>query len=200
VGIFYSPGTWEQEALEEQLYRLCPPRLHPFRNEVSRSDSFGRLEGPRLNLSVMVMEGVAARTLRLGAGHFPGTQWVSPRTAIVSSGHCPGIQRTTSSRFTSLDGSKEYPRRLHEIVGPKDTYVLKTSEGFHHPRDMLSFLLHWSGTERFIVQATKPRNPTVAAPMSPAFPGNQRNHRRSFNAVQFGPPFSAAFFRTWLAT
>jgi sortase (surface protein transpeptidase) len=36
-------------------------------------DMVGRLEIPRLDVSVMVLEGVASRTLRLGAGHIPGT-------------------------------------------------------------------------------------------------------------------------------
>src|SRR5437764_149963 len=39
----------------------------------SEGDTVGRLEIPRLDVSVMVLEGVASQTLRLGAGHIPGT-------------------------------------------------------------------------------------------------------------------------------
>ena len=48
------------------------PRSKPKRI-LREGDLFGRLEIPRLNMSVMVMEGVSDRTLRLGAGHIPGT-------------------------------------------------------------------------------------------------------------------------------
>src|SRR5262245_25999578 len=48
------------------------PRSKP-RRVLREGDLFGRLEIPRLNMSVMVMEGVSDRTLRLGAGHISGT-------------------------------------------------------------------------------------------------------------------------------
>src|SRR5579872_6173053 len=39
----------------------------------SEGDTVGRLAIPRLDVSVMVLEGVASNILRLGAGHIPGT-------------------------------------------------------------------------------------------------------------------------------
>src|SRR5690242_9743308 len=42
---------------------------------LTEGDLVGRLEIPRLNLTVMVLEGIQSRTLRLGAGHIPGTSY-----------------------------------------------------------------------------------------------------------------------------
>src|SRR5437868_15479921 len=40
---------------------------------LKEGDLVGRLEIPRLDLHVMVLEGVASQTLRIAAGHIPGT-------------------------------------------------------------------------------------------------------------------------------
>ena len=65
------------------ITRDLPERDLPKRR-LQEGDLFGRLEIPRLNLSVMVMEGVSSRTLRLGAGHIREHQWASLHTATAS--------------------------------------------------------------------------------------------------------------------
>src|SRR5215471_17876742 len=47
---------------------IPPPKL-------AEGDLVGRLSIPRLSLSVMVMEGVESSTLRVAAGHIPGTSF-----------------------------------------------------------------------------------------------------------------------------
>src|SRR6476660_202790 len=64
--------------LEKEVYRPLPakadiPNPARPRRHLKDGDLFGRLEIPRLNMSVMVMEGDEDNVLRLGAGHVPGT-------------------------------------------------------------------------------------------------------------------------------
>src|SRR5262245_58764313 len=73
-----------ERELEEELRAPLPappknskaPAPLPLpRKKLSEGDLVGRLEIPRLRLSVMVMEGTGNRTLRLGAGHIPDTSY-----------------------------------------------------------------------------------------------------------------------------
>src|SRR6516165_7237732 len=82
-GFFVVEAHMQQAKLASELYQPllvkavktdspAPPPAR--RRRLNEGDLFGRLEIPRLNLSVMVMEGDGAGVLRLGAGHVPGTQ------------------------------------------------------------------------------------------------------------------------------
>jgi len=60
-----------EHLLEEQLVHNAVPNQavvtpHP-------GDVIGRIEIPRIHVSVMVLEGSDSRILRVGAGHVPGT-------------------------------------------------------------------------------------------------------------------------------
>src|SRR5690349_11394384 len=75
---FTFQAHYYQEQLRENFDQMVSEPLpadssHPEAPKLSEGDLVGRLEIPRLNVSVMVMEGVSDRTLRLGAGHIPGT-------------------------------------------------------------------------------------------------------------------------------
>src|SRR5262245_21149913 len=76
---FFTVQAWRhQDELQselqlEQQQQLTAP--HPIPSKLAEGDMVGRLEIPRLNLSVMVMEGTGDRTLRLGAGHIRGTSY-----------------------------------------------------------------------------------------------------------------------------
>lgn len=123
---------------------------------MKEGDLFGRLEVPRLNMSVMVMEGDAEKTLRLGAGHIPGTP-------LAIAGHrdsffrpLKDIKLSDTILFTTPDGSTEYRVISTKIVGPKDTFVLDNKSG-----DILTLVtcypFYYLGPapKRFIVEAAK---------------------------------------------
>src|SRR5579872_1001750 len=60
------------QAYEQRQFELSlalPPSGRPAR----AAEQVSRLEIPRLGVSVMVHEGVRSPTLRIGAGHIPGT-------------------------------------------------------------------------------------------------------------------------------
>src|SRR2546426_12679028 len=77
-GLFTVQARIEQSMLEEELYLPRPSQPGPAttKYKLQEGDLFGRLEVPRLKMSVMVMEGIGDKTLRLGAGHVPETPLV----------------------------------------------------------------------------------------------------------------------------
>src|SRR5206468_1825283 len=73
-GFFQVEAYFHQQELESMLEVEHPHVTADLPKRTLREgDLFGRIEVPRLDMSVMVMEGVSDRTLRLGAGHIPGT-------------------------------------------------------------------------------------------------------------------------------
>jgi sortase A len=161
-GFFTVQAHFRQKALEEELYQPLKPKVvttAPTRAPVrvlKEGDLFGRLEIPRLNMSVMVMEGDQDTVLRLGAGHVPGTP-------LAIAGHrdtffrpLKDIKLYDTIRFTNEDGSTEYRVISTKIVGPKDTSAVDITSG-----DKLTLItcypFYYIGPapKRFIVEATK---------------------------------------------
>src|SRR5262249_45822604 len=76
-GFFTVQAYFNQRMLQEEFDEPAGTEVtggkETPRKTLKEGDLFGRLEIPRLNLSVMVMEGDGDNVLRLGAGHIPGT-------------------------------------------------------------------------------------------------------------------------------
>jgi sortase A len=166
-GFFTVQARFYQQVLEEEFDQFDKPITHqpdvpdvpskaPPEETLKEGDLFGRLEIPRLNLSVMVMEGAEDDILRLGAGHVPGT-------SLAIAGHRDTFFRPLKDikpydliRFSTKEGSAEYRVISTKIVGPKDTWVLDNMS-----RDTLTLItcypFYYVGPapERFIVEATK---------------------------------------------
>jgi sortase A len=111
------------QALEREI---MSPALQP---EVS--DTVGRLEIPRLHLSVIVMEGDDSATLTRAVGHVRGTSlpWEGGNT--VMAGHRDTFFRPLMNlrdgdeiRLTTARGTFEYRVIKTEIVDPEDVSVL----------------------------------------------------------------------------
>ena len=150
-GFFVVQAHWQQAELEKELYRPHPaaaapsssaptPAPHPTRR-LQDGDLFGRLEIPRLNMSVMVMEGDADRILRLGAGHVPGTPMAIAGHRDTFFRPLKDIQLSDTILITTLDGTEEYHVVSTRIVEPNDTSVLARKEQRTDSGDLLSFLL-----------------------------------------------------------
>jgi sortase A len=161
-GFFTVQAHFRQKALKEELYQPVKPKVvttapaRPRARDLKEGDLFGRLEIPRLNMSVMVMEGDEDEILRLGAGHVPGTP-------LAIAGHrdtffrpLKDIKLYDTIRFTNEDGSTEYRVISTKIVGPKDTSAVDITSG-----DKLTLItcypFYYIGPapKRFIVEATK---------------------------------------------
>jgi sortase A len=121
----------------------------------------GRLEVPRLRMSVMVLDGVDNRTLRRGAGHIPGTAWPGQAGNVAVAGHrdtffraLEGIQKNDRISFQMTNGDYEYVVESIRIVEPNAVDVLANPG---HPVLTLitcyPFYFVGPAPKRFVVQA-----------------------------------------------
>ena len=108
------------------------PDVKPTVPLLKEGDIVGRLEIPRLDLHVMVLEGVASRTLRIAAGHIPGTAIPGYAGNIGIAGHRDSFFRELSQiepndriRFRTPSKTLVYRVVSTEIVTPDDVSVLK---------------------------------------------------------------------------
>ena len=104
-----------------QLPVVAPPNGSPL----------GKLEIPRIGVSVIVVEGVDARDLKLAVGHIPGTALPGQAGNIALAGHrdtffrpLRAIHRDDTITLTTLGGSCRYRVVSTEVVSPKDVKVL----------------------------------------------------------------------------
>jgi sortase A len=95
----------------------------------------GRLEIPRINISVIVLEGADSTVLDVAAGHIPGTALPGLRGNIGIAAHRDtffrSLQRIRSNDRLSIKtptGILEYGVKSAEVVEPTDTEVLRETE------------------------------------------------------------------------
>jgi sortase A len=91
----------------------------------------GRLEIPRLNFSVMVLEGDDTSTLARAVGHIPGTAYPWQSGNAVMAGHRDTFFRPLENlrdgdqiRMTTMRGTFDYRVTSTEVVEPTDISVL----------------------------------------------------------------------------
>lgn len=131
------------------------------RAAVARPNLIARLEIPRLGVSVVVREGIDAKTLRLAVGHIPGTAWPGATGNVGLAGHrdtffrrLRHIQAGDEIRLATEEGSFRYRVGKTSIVMPKDVHVLDQT-----PQPVLTlvtcypFFYVGSAPQRFIVRA-----------------------------------------------
>jgi len=157
-GFFTVQARIEQSRLEAELYLPRPAHPGPLtlKYRLQEGDLFGRLEVPRLNMSVMVMEGIGASILRLGAGHIPGTP-------LAFAGHrdtffrpLKDIKVDDTIRLTTPDGVGDYRVTGTKIVLPTDTSVLdETSDNTLVLVTCYPFYYIGPAPKRFIIEAVK---------------------------------------------
>jgi sortase A len=157
-GFFTVQARIEQSMLEDELYLPRPATPSPVtgRPRLQEGDLFGRLEVPRLNMSVMVMEGIGARTLRLGAGHIPGTMMAFAAHRDSFFRPLKDVKPDDTIRVTTPDGVTEYRVVSTKIVAPTDTSVLEvTSDQTLLLVTCYPFYYIGPAPKRFIVEAVK---------------------------------------------
>jgi sortase A len=123
----------EQKARYGQLYDhtpllphtlvIVPPRL---------GEPIGRMEIPRLHLSVVILEGTAPKTLRVAAGHINGTTLPGTAGNICIAAHrdtlfrpLRQVQPRDAIIITTTYGTFRYIVDMVEIVSPSDVRVLR---------------------------------------------------------------------------
>ena len=154
-----------QAVLKDQLYHPLPaatptavnaePAPRPVRR-LQDGDLFGELQIPRLNMSVMVMEGDEDPILRLGAGHVPGTPMAIAGHRDTFFRPLKDIKPGDTIRLTTPDGTTEYRVTDTRIVAPEDTSVLDDNkDGMMTLVTCYPFYYIGPAPKRFIVEAVK---------------------------------------------
>jgi sortase A len=166
-------GRERPETAEAPETGKTPPKYEPIPEEKPPLPSalIGRLEIPRLRLTVMVREGADEHTLRLAVGHIPGTALPGRKGNVGLAGHrdtffraLRDIQTDDAIDFQTANGTYRYLVESTKIVGPRDVGVLAASGG-----ETLTLVTCYpfyyvgSAPKRFIVRATR-----VTAGKSPA--------------------------------
>jgi sortase A len=130
----------------------------------------GRIEIPRLLLSVVVVEGIGRTTLRRVVGHIPGTALPGQPGNVGLAGHRDTLFRPLKDlrvndeiQFTTPRGDFRYEVESLRIVDPDDTGVLAPS-GENVLTLVTCYPFYYVGPapKRWIVRARQVSPPTLA--------------------------------------
>src|SRR5450755_752695 len=157
--------------------------VQSLRLAVKEGVPLGRIEVPRLALSVMVTEGIKPRNLRLAGGHIPGTAFPDEAGNVGIAGHrdmffrkLRDIREGDIIIFITLAGSPRYSVEWTRVVKPKDVDVLNAS-GQSVLTLVTCYPFYYAGPapDRFIVRARLTRHVTEAMSSAPGRAGLLNN-------------------------
>ena len=101
---------------------------------VKNGDVLGRMDIPRLGVSVAILQGTNARILRLGVGHIEGTALPGESGNSGIAGHrdtffreLKDVRRNDEIELQTADGRFHYQVDWAKVVAPDDTSVLTPS-------------------------------------------------------------------------
>jgi sortase A len=104
---------------------------HPAPITIRDGDVLGRIEIPRIGVSVAVLQGTTSRTLRLGVGHIKGTAFPGEPGNIGIAGHrdtyfraLKDIRRDDEIQLETATGIARYEVDWIQITSPSDVGVL----------------------------------------------------------------------------
>jgi sortase A len=132
AGIYQRYHSWKfaQESAAPQVLTASSPAATVLLRE---GDRVGKLEVPRLGISVMAFHGVEENTLIAGAGHVPATPLPGAEGNVVIAAHrdtffrkLEGILPGDAVQVATLLQSHEYIVESTEIVDPSDTRVMES--------------------------------------------------------------------------
>jgi sortase A len=131
-------------------------------------DVVGNLHIPRIGLSVIILQGIEAGTLILGAGHVPGTPLPGSDGNVAIAAHRDTFFRRLKAilvddriQFATVHGTYDYIVDSTEIVDPEDTQVME-SRGRSELTLITCYPFYFIGSapKRFVVHAS----PVTSAP------------------------------------
>jgi len=146
-----------QIQLRKELHEIHPnPAIKP-------GDVLGRLEIPRLGLSVAVLQGTSSRILRLGTGHIEGTPLPGEAGNSGIAGHrdtffreLKDIRENDEVQFQTAIGLSRYAVDWVKVVTPDDLSVLAPStESALTLVTCYPFYFVGPAPRRFVVRARK---------------------------------------------
>jgi sortase A len=124
-------------------------------------DVLGRIEIPRINVSVAVLQGTTSRTLRLGVGHIKGTALPGEPGNIGIAGHrdtyfraLKDIRKDDEIQLQTATGISKYIVDWIKITSPSDNEVLApTNESSLTIVTCYPFYYIGAAPKRYIVHA-----------------------------------------------
>ncbi len=123
-----------KRSLENQIQLEKKPHEIQLKPAIKPGDVLGRLDIPRLGLSVAVLQGTASRMLRLGTGHIEGTPLPGEAGNSAIAGHrdtffrgLKDIRRNDEIQFQTATGLFRYEVDWVKVVAPDDLSVLAPS-------------------------------------------------------------------------
>ncbi len=123
-----------KRSLESQIQMEKQPHDIQPKPPIKPGDILGRLDIPRLGLSVAVLQGTGSRTLRLGAGHIKGTPLPGEPGNSGIAGHrdtffraLKDVRKDDEIQFQTATGQFRYEVDWVKVVAPNDQTVLAPS-------------------------------------------------------------------------
>ena len=149
----------ESQILVEEEHKGIPPS----KPAVKVGDVLGRLDIPRLGVSVALLPGTNWRMLRLGAGHIAGTPLPGEAGNSAIAGHrdtffreLKDIRRNDEIQLQTATGLFHYKVDWMAVVAPDDSSVLAPStESELTLVTCFPFQFLGSAPKRFVVRAHK---------------------------------------------
>lgn len=150
-------------ALDMQIHAQEEHQAIPPRAAAKEGDVLGRIEIPRLGMTVVILEGTTSQTLRLGVGHIDGTALPGASGNIGIAGHrdtyfraLQDIRDKDEIQIQTANGLSRYEVESLQIVAPSDVGVLApTAESSITLVTCYPFHFIGSAPERFIVRARR---------------------------------------------
>jgi len=152
-----------ERSLENQIHLQQEHKVSYSKPAPKEGDVLGRLEIPRLGMSVAVLQGTSARILRLGAGHIDGTALPGEMGNTGIAGHrdtffraLKGIRPDDEIQLQTATGLLRYKVDWVKVVAPSDVGVLAPStESTLTLVTCYPFYYFGAAPKRFIVHAQK---------------------------------------------
>jgi sortase A len=153
-----------KRSLETEIQAEKENKVTQPKTTVKKGDVLGRMDIPRLGVSVAVLQGTNSHTLRLGAGHIESTPLPGEAGNIGIAGHrdtffreLKDIRKVDEIQLQTATGLFHYEVDWAKIVEPDDTTVLAPSPGENTLTLVTCYPFYFLGPapERFVVRAHK---------------------------------------------
>ena len=162
---FVLADTWMYQSQASQLFDRAHLQVAaiPTPGTDSTNGLLGRMEIPRLGVSVIIAEGTKESTLRRAGGHIPGTSFPGQGGNVGIAGHrdtlfrpLRNIRQNDVITLTTLAGEYRYRVMTTEIVSPSDVTVLQP-DGHEVLTLVTCYPFYFVGPapDRFIVRAER---------------------------------------------
>jgi sortase A len=171
VGFTLIDATFYQvsakRSLENQIQIMKEHKVGQPKPTVKKGDILGRIDVPRLGMSVAVLQGTSSRMLRLGAGHIEGTPfpWESGNSGIA--GHrdtffrrLKDLRRNDEIQLQTATGLLLYEVEWMRVIEPEDVTILApATESTLTLVTCYPFYFVGPAPKRFVVRAHKHEPP-----------------------------------------